>query len=202
ETRKLYHRPTARFPGGKWRKFLPTDLTSPWWYDAAALGKLIFAHIGLAERGGQDLTLRDFVRQFRGLSGSARAKEVCDQFPGVKRLRDLAGREADLLPLLSAMKAASAAPSPGVLGLVGEAPSRRCFGRWYGVRRWWYRRTSDTCNGVPFTVEVALAETKKPGRHFHGVNFSPTFDDPLAGTLLAGPEFRDFGLRGFLDRGH
>src|SRR5262249_40445030 len=31
----LYHS-AVEFPGGGWRKFLPTDLTSSWWYDDAA----------------------------------------------------------------------------------------------------------------------------------------------------------------------
>src|SRR5262249_46531099 len=43
-----FYRPSVVFPGG-WRKFLPTDLTSPWWYDRRAMDKLIYQHIGAAK---------------------------------------------------------------------------------------------------------------------------------------------------------
>src|SRR5262249_3735990 len=48
------------------------------------------------------------------------------------------------------------------------------------------------------------AETVRPGRFFHGVNFSPTFGDPLGNTRLAAgkpgtdPEFETAGIAGFL----
>src|SRR5262249_41044834 len=57
---------------------------------------------------------------------------------------------------------------------------------------------ADLVDGVPFTFEVALAHTERPGRFFHGVNFSPTFDDPLARTALRADEFGAWGASGFL----
>jgi hypothetical protein len=156
----------------------------------------------VADWGGEDLTLRGFVRQFRGLSGTAKAKAVCDKFPGVKRLSDFRGREPDVALLLGAMRADVLPPAPGVLGQVGEGHFRRRFERWFGVRRWWYKKVAGEVAGVAYVAEVALAETAKPGRLFHGVNFSPTFDDPLAGTAIPGPDFSSYGVAGFLDRGH
>jgi hypothetical protein len=200
EPRNSY-RPTVSFPGD-WRKFLPTDLTSPWWYDGAALAKLIFAHIRAAERGGRDLTLRDFVRQLRGLSGTAKAKLVCDRLPAVKRLADFTDRPGDVESLLQAMRSGTQAPSPGILGEVGEGHFRQRFEQWFGIRRFWYKKVAGEVNGVAFVVEAALAETERPGRLFHGVNFSPTFDDPLAGTWLVADEFTAMGVAGFLERGH
>jgi hypothetical protein len=41
------------FPG-QWRKFLPTDLQSPWWYNADELARLIYARIGEVAPGGDD----------------------------------------------------------------------------------------------------------------------------------------------------
>jgi hypothetical protein len=195
------YRPAVTFPGD-WRKFLPTDLTSPWWFDEPALAKLLFGHIGAAEKGGRDLTLRDFVRTFRGLSGTAKAKAVCDRLPGLKRLTDFLGRERDVALLLEAMRAHTQPPSPGILGQVGEDSFRKRLQRWFGVKRWWYKKVAGVASGVPYVVEVALAKTERPGRLFHGVNFSPTFDDPLAGTLLQAPEFAAYGVAGFLERGH
>ena len=53
----------------KWRKWVPTDPTSAWWYTATDLKRLIFSHIAEWRRGGPDLLLRDFVRQFKNLTG-------------------------------------------------------------------------------------------------------------------------------------
>src|SRR5262249_21154562 len=109
-----------------WRKFLPTDLTSPWWYDPLAIKKLAFSHIAAAENGHEDLPLRDFVRQFRGLSRTGKIKEVCDRFPDVRMLRDFLNSEYE---------------SSACWGSCGTSPRRRrrrtCSG-------WSANRTSAT----------------------------------------------------------
>jgi uncharacterized protein (DUF2267 family) len=201
EIRNSY-RATVAFPG-EWRKFLAKDLASPWWYGGPALGKQVFAHVAAAKRGGRDLPLREYVRQFRGLSGTAKAKIVCDQFPLVERLSDFHGQD-DVDRLLAAMLAQTQAPSPGVLGEVGEAHFRDRFERWFGVKRFWYKKVVGVVDGVCYVVEAALAETRRGGgRVFHGVNFSPTFDDPLAGTVLKkSTEFVNYGVNGFLESCH
>src|SRR5205085_2671634 len=70
----------------------------------------------------------------------------------------------------------------------------------YGVKRYWYKKCAVEVAGIPFVVEVAVAETKRRGRLFHGVNFSPTFGDPLAETKLPCEEFGAHGVGGFLER--
>src|SRR5215217_7237345 len=83
EPAKIYKSTVAL--GNGWRKFLPTDLTSPHWYDATAMKRLVFSHIAHFRRGGRDLPLGEFVRQFRGLSGTSKAREVCREFPEVRQ---------------------------------------------------------------------------------------------------------------------
>ncbi len=90
------YQPTA--PPG-WRKFLPTDLTSPHWYTADVFEKLIYAHVK-----DRDLPLRGFIKQFRGLSPNAKAKSVCDQFPGISRLSDIQEYPGAVADLLAAMQ--------------------------------------------------------------------------------------------------
>jgi hypothetical protein len=196
-----YH-PTVTFPGNGWRKILPTDKTSPWWYDGAALKKLIFLHINAIRNGEEDLPLRKFVRQFRGLTGTKEAKRVCDEFPDLSHLSDFEEREHVVSSLLNAMRAKATAPSDGVLGLVGKEPIRQRFEQWYGVHRFWYHKVAGIADGVPFVFEAAVAETERPGQMFHGVNFSPTFEDPLAGRVLPGTKFYGTGINGFLEVGH
>ena len=77
------------------------------------------------------------------------------------------------------------------------------FEEWYGVERFWYKKVKgETNDGLPYLFEIALAETETPGELFHAVNFSPTFDDPLAGTRFRGPEFAAHGIEGFLGASH
>jgi hypothetical protein len=104
------------------------------------------------------------------------------------------------------MRSQSKAPSPDVLGQVGEDHLRRCFNRWFGVTRWWYRRIPGLAGDIPFSVEVALAETRRTGRLFTGINFSPTFGDPFSDALLKahidGNELASYGVNSLLGRCH
>ncbi len=199
------YQPTVAFPiRGGWRKFLPTDLPSPHWFDGPALAKLIFAHIAASRRGSKDLTLREFVRQFRGLSRSAEAKTICDQFPDLTRLSDFEQQAERVPDLLALMRRIANPPKPDVLGTIGGDHFRARFEEWYGVKRFWHRARPGEVDGIPFIVEAALAETEQDssGALYTGVNFSPTFEDPLANTSLICPEFRAYGVTGFLNQGH
>ena len=184
--------------GDGWRKPLPTDPTSAWWYDEAALGRLVFAHVGVARRGGDDLPLGAFVRSFAGLTSTTKAKTVCARLDGVRWLSDFEADPAAVATLLAAMQAASRPPKPSVLGRVDEQHYRSCFGDWYGVRRFWFKRVSTTHEAVPWVVEVAVAETERPGELYYAVNYSPTFDDPLARLPLAAGEVFTTGAESFL----
>jgi hypothetical protein len=201
----ISYQPTVEFPGG-WRKFLPSDNTSPWWYDRDALAKLVFAHIANARRKGAETPLLlDFVQEFRGLTRRGQAKAVCERLPGVHRLGDFEGHEGKVAELLEAMKdVADKQPKPAFLGWVGKEHFEQCFAAWGGgCHRSWYRRVEEIHEGLPYIVEVAVAEVARScGGPFFGVNFSPTFGDPLAGTSIFCPKFCSYGFVGFLDRAH
>ena len=57
-----------------WTKWLPSDPTSPHWYDVDRLGRLVAGYISNGRQG----TIRDFVSEFRGLARSASQKKVLD----------------------------------------------------------------------------------------------------------------------------
>lgn len=198
--REEFHEPTVEFPGG-WRKFLPRDLTSPHWYDLESFARLVFAHVrAIEEERSRDVTLREFVRQFRGLTAAGRASAVCDAVPGIRHISDFEGRPEAVELLFRAMCEHAPAPSPEVLGCCGEGHFRALFRRWYGDGgRFWYRRATGCAGGVPYVVEAALAETRAEGEKvFAGINFSPAYGDPLAGTLLPGPKLSAYGVQGFV----
>jgi len=212
---KFYHSPTV-IAGKSGRKFLPTDPTSAWWYDGKALARLVFQKIAASKAGGRDQALREFVREFSGLTSTRLAKAVCARLPHIKHLSDFEEQPGDTDKLLAAMHGLSKQWSDkqvvGKLGCVGAEHFRRSFARWYGLKkdgekeRFWYRQASLTVDGVPYIVEVAVADTKRDGGLFHGVNFSPTFGDALAGSHLtyehAKGECSGFGLAGFLHSAH
>ena len=153
--------------------------------------------------GGPDLLLRDFVRQFKNLSATARAKAVCAHLPTVKYLSDFEYQEAEVGRLLSAMQAAGEAPEPDVLGCAGADGFKSRWDRWYGVERYWYKKAVwCRSDGIPFVIEAAVAETAVEGNFWTGVNFSPTFEDPFANTLFHGPKFYANGLKNFFQHAH
>jgi len=196
-----YH-PTRQFPE-EFRKYLPGDPTSPHWYDAAALKRLVFSHIAHARSGGPDLPLREFVRQFKGLTATKKAKAVCEALPRVSRLSDFEDEPEAVTDLLGAMKGHSNVPSHNVLGVVGQEHFRRCFSEWYGVKRFDYKKSKGYLpSGLPYTFEFALAETEEKGDLFTAVNYSPTFDDPLEGTRFEGLGNPVKGIGAFLIAGH
>ena len=89
------------------------------------------------------------------------------------------------------MKGEAREPKAASLGHVGEEHFRSFFESIYNVKEYTYRKRSGTLpSGLPLTFEFALAVLDEPGHLYCGINFSPTFGDPLEGTTLAGPEFR------------
>lgn len=194
------YKPTA---DGSFKKYRPADPTSAHWYSEQALKGLIFAHIADARGGGRDLPLGEFVRQFRGLSSPRKAKKVRAAVPGVGHLSDFEERPEDVGMLLAAMRGESKPPSHDLLGKVGERHMRDILEDAHEVREFTYRSAKGRFrSGLPYTFEVGVATTEEPGRLYTGVNFSPTFDDPLGDLDLTGPKFTARGIRGFLHDGH
>lgn len=199
EAAKIY-KPTA---GEGFKKYRPTDPTSPHWYSEAALRRLVFAHVGDARAGGRDLPLGEFVRQFRGLTSTRKAKAVCSAVEGIGYLSGFEERPQAIADLLAAMASESKAPSHAVLGEAGEEHLRAVLEEAYEVRELTYRRVRGHFpSGLPFTFEFALAVTEQPGGLYTGINFSPTFDDPLEGVRLFGPKIEARGIRGLLHEAH
>jgi hypothetical protein len=187
-------------------KYVPTDPTSPHWYDGDAFKRLLYSHINHHRyEGGEDLRLRDFVRQFKGLSATAKAKTVCSVFPEFKTLSDF-GSPEDVLSLLDIMKDCSDAPSHTTLGSVGKDHFGERFEEYYGeLLRFDYKKvTGNLMTGMPYVFEFAIAETEEfeEGGLYTAVNYSPTFGDPLEDVRFSSDEFVGNGIEGFLQDGY
>ena len=101
-----------------WRKPLPGDATSPWWYDEAALTRLACS----LAAAGDDRPLGRFIGEFRGLSGTAKQRRIAAAVPGIRRVSDLAEHPAAAADLLEAMRDESTEPKATVLGQIPEDP--------------------------------------------------------------------------------
>jgi DNA topoisomerase VI subunit B len=187
------------------KKYVPSQPTSPHWYSSESLNVLVSSHIAHARNGGgRDLPLGTFVRQFAGLTSTKKAKAVCSALPqDLTHLSDFEDRPADVAWLLAVMKEEAKEPKAASLGHVGEEHFLSFFEHIYNVKECVYRKRPGTMpSGLPFTFEFALAVLDEPGHLYCGINFSPTFGDPLEGTTLAGPEFRSHGIQGFLSQAY
>ena len=108
-----------------WRKWLPSDPTSAHWYDTDRLERLAGAYVAKDQDRDQMRTVRDFISDFRGMSGSAKQKAVLDA-AGMSRkpLSDLfpdsnADRDA-FANLLSELQSVTNPVKAKDLGIIGE----------------------------------------------------------------------------------
>src|SRR5262249_10326126 len=70
----------------QWQKWRPDWPTTPHWYTPEAFRTLIGAYIAEERRGGRVRTVREFVAEFDGLTGSIKQKKVVE-LAGLSGLR-------------------------------------------------------------------------------------------------------------------
>lgn len=172
-----------------WRKWSPTTPTSPHWYTPENLRDLI-AYVISAERGnGGSCTVRDFVRTFNGLKGTANAKKVSDAAGLANaRLEDLiVDQNLDIekiRALRRAMQDIARPVKPAKLGVIGK----QCLTehlvqvREVDADRVRYRSKKGECDGRPFVVEAAFAvrsDCEHEREVVTGINWSPTLTNPF-----------------------
>jgi hypothetical protein len=119
---------------------------------------------------------------------------------GIATLGELAASPFVISELRVAMVKAAEPPKPEVLGRVGADHFRAHFEGTFGIveERFWYKHRFGTADGLPYMVEVAIAETKHDGGKFFGLNYSVPFGDPLAGVELSNKDIEGYGISGFL----
>ena len=180
--------------GVGWRKWTPGDPTSPHWYTPEHLGRLVSAYLAHDEERGKNRTVREFVAEFRGLSGTAKQKAVLDA-TGLSRTNLSAlmnGRGLDakaLARLLAAMKERSKPVPPKALGVIGRdhlAARFEAIGS--EMESFDYKKMSGETDGLPWVVETAFAWCPQAERRriVTGVNWSPGIINPFRQLGKAG----------------
>ena len=171
-----------------WEHWRPDRPTSPHWYTPERLHALVALLLNNEQCGGKARSINEFIRDFHGLSGTAKAKAVAQsaQLTGAM-LHDLVidgDVDSDRLTrLLAAMQEASRPVKPEALGLLGQshcATQLECYG--VSPDSIEYRRSQGTIEGLPYSIEVAFG-VKQDGESFRslsiGINFSPALTQPF-----------------------
>jgi DNA topoisomerase VI subunit B len=184
--RQLSFRPSDR----AWEKWLPSWPTSCHWYTPERLCNLIAANVAAERDGKKAKTVREFVSEFHGLSGTLKQKVVVTA-AGLAGawLHDLvAGNDVDaeaVRRLLGAMTQAARTVRPEALGVVGQAHlAESLTSAWRcdkdSIR---YKRVAGVEGGLPFVLELAFGVHQEDvqGQRYvaAGVNWSPAVGDSL-----------------------
>jgi hypothetical protein len=178
-------RRVVKATASEWRKWLPTDPTSAHWYNQERLETLIGCYIAGESDSGKVRSVREFVSEFRGLSGTGKQKQVSEK-AGLQRasLHDLASNshfnhEAVAL-LLKAMQELSVPVKPEILGVLGKEHFVQRLKPQGETFRYICKRGVDE-RGLPVLIELALAQTPDGGlRGLHaGLNWSVPLGNPL-----------------------
>ena len=167
-----------------WLKWTPSAPTSPHWYTASTLARLVAAYATHPEHAG--ISVREFVTQFRGLSGSVKGRDVVAK-AGMTRmtLADLADGgldPEDIARLLDAMREYSKPVRPAQLGVIGRehlATHIEDCGVEEGSFE--YKRAMGETDGLPWVLEAAFGYCPDLGdpRLVTGVNWSPGLVNPF-----------------------
>jgi hypothetical protein len=184
-----------------WEKWRPRDPTSPHWYDESKLQRYLAAHVAADRERKRQRTVREFIAEFRGLSGTAVQRKILAEvscshqslalFFGV----DKVNRDG-IAKLLAAMCKYSKPVKPKHLGIIGaEHFKQRFLAAGGNAETFKYeQRKGFTSEGIPYVIEVAfglhqsgLAEGPARSRTFiTGANWSVGINNP----------FRAFGSTG------
>jgi DNA topoisomerase VI subunit B len=184
-----------------WQKWNPRDPTSAQ-YSEARLERYMAAHVARDRDLGRDRPVREFIAEFRGLSGSVKQRQVLaevgcshvslSKFFGVNKVNS-----RGIARLLSAMQKHSRPVPPKLLGVIGkEHLQQRFLAAGGNAKTFKYQlRIGTNEYGIPYLIETAfgLHETgltriqqQEERRFITGVNWSVGISNP----------FRAFGRTG------
>jgi DNA topoisomerase VI subunit B len=174
----------------KWRKWLPTWPTSAHWYDNGRFRRYMAAHISNRD----NITVREFVSEFRGMTGTAKQKLVLAE-TGASHvsLHDYFGRHkvnaANIAKLLASIQQHTAPVKPADLGIIGKEHFYRMMEMAGGdPKTFTYNRKIGETNGVPRVIEFAFgihrdgltAAGRVPsGKIITGVNWTAAINNPF-----------------------
>jgi hypothetical protein len=174
----------------RWPKWLPSWPTCAHWYDKGRFRRYMAAHI--ANRG--NITVRDFVSEFRGMSGSAKQKAALAEtgashvslhhFFGLHK-----ANASNIAKLLTSLQKHTKPVRPAELGIIGKEHFYRLMEQAGGdLKTFTYNRSLGETGGIPRVIEFAFGvhraglsnAGRAPSRKvITGVNWSPGINNPF-----------------------
>ena len=171
-------------------KIKPNEPTSAHWYGSGDFNKLVYL-----QAQQNDIELGKFVRQFRGLSSTGKAKVITSQLKNFRLVSDIYKDSTAIESMRLAMQNESKPVTAKALGAVGEAMLLKRL----NVKRHWYKQVTGMLNNIPCVFEILIAETgNQKGGYYFGVNHSPTFGDYLRRSYIEAGELSGSGIHGVL----
>jgi DNA topoisomerase VI subunit B len=181
-------------------KWKPSNPTSAHWYNETRLERYLAAHVQRDRDLGQRRTVREFIAEFRGLSGSAIQRKVLNevgcshqslaQFFGVEKVN-----RKGIARLLAAMRKHTKPVAPKHLGIIGvEHFKQRFLAAGGNADTFKYQLRKGIERDIPYVIEFAFglhqSGLDKSGAVFRqiitGANWSVGITNP----------FRSFGSTG------
>ena len=147
-----------------WEKWRPRNPTSAHWYDEARLQRYLAAHVARDRDLGQRRTVREFIAEFRGLSGTAVQRKIltevgCSHQSLAQLLRRRPGQSRRRRQAAGGDEAATASRSRPSIS-ASSAPSiskQRFLAAGGNVDTFKYQcRKGVTDDGIPYVVEFAF----------------------------------------------
>jgi DNA topoisomerase VI subunit B len=184
-----------------WEKWRPHNPTSPHWYDETRLQRYLAAHVARDRDLQRCRTVREFIAEFRGLSGTAVQRRILQevgcshqslaQFFGIDQVN-----RKGIANLLTSMCKYSKPVAPKHLGVIGSEHFNQRFLLAGGSADTfkYQQRKGMTDDGIPYIVEFAF------GLHQHGLTqetqVSRKFITGANWSAAIGNPFRAFGSTG------
>jgi DNA topoisomerase VI subunit B len=186
----------------RWEKWRPRDPTSPHWYDESRLQRYLAAHVAADRARKRHRTVREFLAEFRGLSGTAVQRKIlaevgCShqslaQFFGIDRVN-----RSGIAKLLATMRKHSKPVAPKHLGIIGaEHFKQRFLAAGGNAETFRYeQRKGLTSEGIPYVIEFAFG-LHQSGLTSPGHFVSRTFITGANWSVGIHNPFRAFGSTG------
>jgi DNA topoisomerase VI subunit B len=185
-----------------WQKWQPRNPTSPHWYDETRLQRYLAAHVARDRDLKRQRTVREFIAEFRGLSGTSVQRRVLEevgcshkslaQFFGVDQVN-----RKGIAKLLAAMKKHSKPVAPKHLGIIGaEHLKQRFLAAGGNANTFKYQqRKGTTSDGIPYVIEFAFG-LHQSGLSQDGAAVSRKFITGANWSVGISNPFRRFGSTG------
>jgi len=187
-----------------WEKWRPRNPTSPHWYTKSQLQRYMAAHVARDRDRKRNGSVREFLAEFRGLSGTiVRRKVLAEVGCSHQSLAEFFGIEkvnrVGIAKLLASMRRHSKPVAPKHLGVIGaDHLKRRFLAAGGNAETFTYQpRKGIDDDGIPYIVEFAFglhqsgltqdtAEDAADRKFITGANWSVGIGNP----------FRKFGTTG------